>query len=375
MFETGIILKKQHGADKVFDFSLGNPDLPSPDIFNQTLIEEAALTGAHVHGYMQNKGYPETCAAIAQLLETESGLPFTENQIVMTCGAAGAINIILKSLLDPGDEVIVIAPFFTEYEFYVNNHQGRLIISEANDELLPDPADIAAKVTDRTRVLLLNSPNNPTGRVYPEAIFREIGRLLTQKSNEIGHPIYLLTDEPYKKIVYDDLPYHSPFRYYRHTLLATSFSKDLSLAGERIGYLAVSPLIEDYTTLINAAAFCNRVMGFINAPALMQRVIRRTLDTGVNIELYRRRRDLMYDALTTIGYDIKKPEGAFYLFPKCPINDDVKFVYALQEKLIITTPGVAFHRPGYFRISYAVPESVIRGAIPGFTAVFRQFIK
>lgn len=372
MFETGIALKKQHGDDKVYDFSLGNPDLPSPDIFNQVLCAEAAKTGSHLHGYMQNKGYPETCAAIAKILETESGLPFTENQIVMTCGAAGAINIILKSLLDPGDEVIVIAPFFTEYNFYVENHQGRLVISEADADLLPDPADIAAKITPRTRVLLINSPNNPTGRVYNEEILYKIGQILTRKSAEIGHPIYLLTDEPYKKIVYDGLKYHSSFRYYRHTILATSFSKDLSLAGERIGYLALSPLIEDYPTLINAAAFCNRVLGFINAPALMQRVIRQTLDVQVDVELYQRRRDLLFEALVKIGYDIKKPEGAFYLFPKCPIHDDVKFVYALQDKLIITTPGVAFHRPGYFRISYAVPERVIQGAIPGFEQVFKE---
>jgi len=375
MFETGITLKKQYGAERVFDFSLGNPDLPSPDIFNKVLVEEAARTGAHVHGYMQNKGYPETCAAVAKILELESGLPFTAEQIVMTCGAAGAINVILKSVLNPGDEVIVIAPYFTEYDFYVENHQGCLVQAESNAELLPDPAEIAAKITPRTRVLLINSPNNPTGRVYNENILREIGRLLTCKSAEIGHPIYLLTDEPYKKIVYDGVQCQSPFRYYRHTILATSFSKDLSLAGERIGYLALSPLIEDYPSLIKAASFCNRVLGFINAPALMQRVVRRTLDVRVDVNLYQRRRDLIYNALVDIGYDIIKPEGAFYLFPKCPIRDDIKFVYALQDCLVITTPGVAFHRPGYFRISYAVPENVILGAIPEFEKVFREFCR
>ncbi|HOD37644.1 MAG TPA: pyridoxal phosphate-dependent aminotransferase [Candidatus Marinimicrobia bacterium] len=372
MFETGIALKKQYGADKIYDFSLGNPDLPTPEIFNRVLVEESARTGTYVHGYMQNKGYPETCAAVANLLERESGLPFTEDQVVMTCGAAGAINIILKSLLDPGDEVIVIAPFFSEYEFYVDNHRGQLVISEANAELLPDPADIAAKITPRTRVLLLNSPNNPTGRVYGEDIFREIGRLLTEKSAEFGRPIYLLMDEPYKRIIFDGLQYRSPFRYYRHTILASSFSKDLSLAGERIGYLAISPLIEDYPALINAAAFCNRVLGFINAPALMQRVIRRVLDAQVAIELYQKRRDMIYDALVEIGYEIIKPEGTFYLFPKCPIDDDVKFVFALQDRLIITTPGIAFYRPGYFRISYAVPEAVIQAAIPIFKQVFNE---
>ncbi len=372
MFETGIALKKQYGADKIYDFSLGNPDLPTPEIFNRVLVEESAHTGAYVHGYMPNKGYPETCAAIAKLLEMESGLPFTENQVVMTCGAAGAINIILKSLLDPGDEVIVITPFFSEYEFYVDNHRGKLVISEANAELLPDPTDIAAKISPRTRVLLLNSPNNPTGRVYSEDIFREIGKLLAEKSAEIGHPIYLLMDEPYKKIIFDGIKYRSPFRYYRHTILASSFSKDLSLAGERIGYLAVSPLIEDYSALINAAAFCNRVLGYINAPALMQRVIRRVPNACVAIELYQKRRDMIYDALVEIGYEIIKPGGTFYLFPKCPIADDVKFVFALQDRLIITTPGVAFYRPGYFRISYAVPEDVIQAAIPGFKQVFNE---
>ena len=227
MFETGIALKKQYGADKIYDFSLGNPDLPTPEIFNRVLVEESARTGTYVHGYMQNKGYPETCAAV-RICSSESGLPFTKSgRYDLRCGWSITS---FSNLCLIGDEVIVIAPFFSEYEFYVDNHRGQLVISEANAELLPDPADIAAKITPRTRVLLLNSPNNPTGRVYGEDIFREIGKLLTEKSAEFGRPIYLLMDEPYKRIIFDGLQYRSPFRYYRHTILASSFSKDLSLA-------------------------------------------------------------------------------------------------------------------------------------------------
>jgi len=373
MFDAGIILKKQYGADRVFDFSLGNPDVPSPAVFDQALVAEAQKTGAHRHGYMPNKGYTETCTAIAEVLEKESGLPFTAEQVLMTCGTAGAINVIFKTLLDPGDEVMVIAPYFTEYDFYIDNHQGRKVMVRTTADLLPDLDDLAAKITARTKILVINSPNNPTGRIYSAHLLTEIGKLLTRSSQRRQSPIYLLTDEPYKKIVFDDKRCDTAFRFYRHTIMATSFSKDLSLAGERIGYLAVSPLIEDNATIIAAAAFCNRVLGFINAPALMQRVIRHVLNERVDVELYQRRRDLIYKGLVEIGYEVIKPEGAFYIFPKSPIPDDVVFINALQENLILATPGVAFHRPGYFRISFAVPEREIIGALPGFAKVFKQF--
>jgi len=372
MFETGILLKKQYGAENVYDFSLGNPDLPSPPEFNKILLEEAGRSGVFVHGYMPNAGYVETRQAVADMLSRDSGLLFTEENIVMTCGAAGAINVFLKSVLDPGDEVVVIAPYFAEYNFYIENHSGTKIVSDTNGELLPDIADLDKKIGVKTKVVVINSPNNPSGRVYSERLFKQIGDLLQEKSRRYGQPIYLLADEPYKKIIYDESAYHSPLKYYRNTILATSFSKDLSLAGERIGFLAVSPLIEDGKDIINAATFCNRILGFINANALMQRVVKHVLDAKVDVAVYQQRRDLFYSALVEIGYDVIKPEGTFYMFPRSPIPDDVAFVKALQEKMILTTPGSGFHRPGYFRIAFCVDEEVIKGSLKGFETVFKE---
>jgi len=223
--------------------------------------------------------------------------------------------------------------------------------------------------------LLINSPNNPTGRVYDETVLKNLSALLDSASKKFGKPIYLITDSPYKKIIYDGLSCISPFLFYRNAILATSFSKDLSLAGERIGYLAVSPYADDNKNIINAATFCNRILGYVNAPALMQRVIPHVLNAQVNVTIYQRRRDLFYSALTEIGYEIIKPEGTFYLFPKCPIDDDIQFVQSLQEKLILTTPGTGFHRRGYFRTAFCVSEEIIRRSIPGFKAVFDQFKK
>ncbi|MBN2601908.1 MAG: pyridoxal phosphate-dependent aminotransferase [Candidatus Marinimicrobia bacterium] len=373
MFETGIVLKKEHGSANVYDFSLGNPDLPSPQEFDRVLAKESQKCGDFVHGYMPNAGYPDTRRSIANLLSQESGLPFTENHVIMACGAAGAINVFLKSVLDPGDEVVVIAPFFAEYNFYIDNHQGARIISESTDELLPNLDDLDQKISARTKVVIINTPNNPTGRVYSEKMLKGLGDLLQRKGRELGHPIYLLADEPYKKIIFNDFTYHSPLRYYRNTILATSFSKDLSIAGERIGYLAVSPLIDDADTIVNAATFCTRILGYINAPALMQRVVKSVLDTEVDVAVYEKRRNLMCNGLTEIGYDLVKPEGTFYVFPRSPIPDDVAFVKALQERLILTTPGSGFQRPGHFRIALCVPEETIVRSLDGFRQSFQQF--
>lgn len=373
MFEIGLALKKQYGADNVYDFSLGNPDLESPPEFTAALIEESKKTGPLVHGYMPNAGFVETRQAIANLLTQESDIDFTAEHVTMTVGAAGALNVLFKSILEPGEEVIVIAPFFAEYDFYIDNHQGVRVIAESTADLLPDIEKIQSKITPKTRAVLINSPNNPTGRVYDETVLRNLSTMLESASKKFGKPIYLIADGPYKKIIYDGLSYISPFLFYRNAILATSFSKDLSLAGERIGYLAVSPFADDDKDIINAAIFCNRVLGYVNAPALMQRVIPHVLDAQVNVTIYQRRRDLLFSALTEIGYEVIKPQGTFYIFPKCPIDDDIRFVQALQEKLILTTPGTGFHRKGYFRIAYCVSEEIIRRAIPGFKAVFDQF--
>ncbi|MFA4839583.1 MAG: pyridoxal phosphate-dependent aminotransferase [Candidatus Neomarinimicrobiota bacterium] len=373
MFEIGLALKKQYGADNVYDFSLGNPDLESPPEFTAALIEESKKTGPLVHGYMPNAGFVQTRQAIADMLTQESDIDFTADHVMMTVGAAGALNVLFKSILEPGEEVIVIAPFFAEYDFYIDNHQGVRVIAESTPDLLPDIGKIRSKITSKTRALLINSPNNPSGRVYDETVLRNLSTMLESASKKFGKPIYLIADGPYKKIIYDGLSCISPFLFYRNAILATSFSKDLSLAGERIGYLAVSPFADDDKDIINAATFCNRVLGYVNAPALMQRVIPHVLDAQVNVTIYQRRRDLLFSALTEIGYEVIKPQGTFYIFPKCPIDDDIRFVQALQEKLILTTPGTGFHRKGYFRIAFCVSEEIIRRAIPGFKAVFDQF--
>jgi aspartate aminotransferase len=373
MFEIGIVLKAEHGAENVFDFSLGNPDLPSPAEFDRILVEEAQVTGGFVHGYMPNAGYPETRRAIADLLAKDTGLPISEDHVLMSCGAAGAINVFLKSVLDPGDEVIVIAPCFVEYNFYITNHQGVQVISESTEDLLPDIDDLEQRITHRTKAIIINSPNNPSGRVYSEKLLKELGTFLQSKSKQLGRPIYLLADEPYRKIIFDDKPYQSPFRYYRNTVLATSFSKDLSLAGERIGYLAVSPLIDDAHDLINAATFCTRILGYINAPALMQRVIPRVLNAKVDVSIYQKRRDLFCNALLGMGYDVIIPEGTFYVFPRTPIPDDVAYVKALQKHMILTSPGSGFHRSGHFRVALCVPESTIRRSLDGFDQTIQEF--
>jgi len=373
MFEKGAELKKEYGQDKVFDFSLGNPDLESPDKFNKVLKKEAAKTGPFLHGYMSNAGYSETRQAVAKQLSKETSLDFDENLIIMTCGAAGAMNVTLKTILDPGDEVIVFKPYFVEYDFYIDNHQGTKVMAETDEQLLPDMASLENKISAQTKAVIINSPNNPTGRVYSHSLLEELGNLLEQQSNEIGHTIYLIADEPYKKILFNNHKYHSPFDFYDNTLLAYSFSKDLSLAGERIGYLGISPKLDVLDDFIGAATMVNRTLGYINAPALMQRVIKQVLDTKVDVATYESRKDTIYNALDEIGYEVIEPEGTFYIFPKAPIDDDLEFTKALQQELVLTTPGSGFHKPGYFRISFCVEEKVLEGAIPILEKVFNKF--
>jgi aspartate aminotransferase len=373
MFEKGAELKKEYGEDKVFDFSLGNPDLESPDKFNQVLEKEAAKTGPFLHGYMSNAGYSETRQAVAKQLSKETSLDFDENLIIMTCGAAGAMNVTLKTILDPGDEVIVFKPYFVEYDFYIDNHQGTKVMAETDEQLLPDMASLENKISAQTKAVIINSPNNPTGRVYSHSLLEELGKLLEQQSHEIGHTIYLIADEPYKKILFNNHKYHSPFDFYDNTLLAYSFSKDLSLAGERIGYLGISPKLDVLDDFIGAATMVNRTLGYINAPALMQRVIKQVLDTKVDVATYESRKDTIYNALDEIGYEVIEPEGTFYIFPKAPIDDDLEFTKALQKELVLTTPGSGFHKPGYFRISFCVEEKVLEGAIPILEKVFNKF--
>ncbi len=371
MFTVGAALKKEYGADQVCDFSLGNPDLEAPQPFQDALVKEAQLNRPFLHGYMPNAGYPETRQKVADYLAEETGKNFTEDNVLMSVGVAAAMNVTLKTLLNPGDEVIVFAPYFAEYTFYIGNHGGIKVVAKTTDDLLPDLEDLEAKITAKTKAVIVNSPNNPTGRVYPAETYKQMATILNSKSKENKHPIFLLADEPYKKIIFDDGVYHSPFNFYTHTILATSFSKDMSLAGERIGFMAINPDIAESDDIFRAASFCTRTLGFVNAPALMQRTIKHVLKERVNIDIYKKRRDYLYEKLSSIGYEIAKPEGAFYMFPKSPVDDDIKFVNILKDNLVLVTPGSGFGKPGYFRISFCVPMETIEKSIPKFETAFK----
>lgn len=373
MFEDGIALKKKYGESNVFDLSLGNPVVEPPEEFLQDLLRCVDDPSPGMHRYMPNAGYPETRAAVAAHLSSGSGLPFTPNEIVMTCGAAGAINVVLKTIVEAGDEVIIFAPFFVEYVYYLDNHQGISRIVPTDDQFIPDLRLLEDNITPKTRAVLLNSPNNPTGVVYGHSILKGIGDLLGVKEHQYGTEIFLISDEVYRRLVYDGVECPYVFQYHPRTIVATSFSKDLAVPGERIGYIAVNPEYDGRGELINGLVFCNRVLGFVNAPALMQHVVRGLQDVSVDVGQYVRKRDLLYNGLVEMGYSMVKPTGAFYIFPRSPIEDDVAFVKELQKHNVLVVPGKGFGAPGYFRISYCVEDWVIEGSLAGFRAAAKQF--
>ena len=372
MFEEGARLKAEHGAENVFDFSLGNPDLLPPDNFKKVLTETLNDPGLN-HRYMPNTGYPDVRKSVADYLTKEQQTPVTENEVIMTCGAAGALNVILKTVLDPGDEVIAQAPYFVEYGFYADNHGGVLKTAPTNDDFTLNLDAIASAVTEKTKVVLINSPNNPTGQVYSEESLKQLGKLLTEKGKEINRTIYLISDEPYRKIVYDGVQVPSLFTCYKETIVCTSYSKDISVPGERIGFLAVNPEAVYKNDLVNGIALANRILGFVNAPALMQRIMGQLQGVSVDISIYEKRKDLLCDGLSDCGYEFTRPAGAFYLFPKAPGGDDVKFVRTLQEELVLAVPGSGFGGPGYFRIAFCVGEDTIINAMPGFKKAIDKF--
>jgi aspartate aminotransferase len=372
MFEEGARLKALYGADKVFDFSLGNPDLEPPQSFHETLTSVVAESPTGSHGYMPNAGYEQTRAAVASFVSQEQGVKASSEHVVMTCGAAGALNCILKALLDPGDEIIISAPYFVEYGFYAENHGGQTRVVSTHEDFSLDLAAIEAAINSRTKLILINSPNNPTGQVYDGSSLKELGDLLTASSSNLGRTIYLVSDEPYRKIVYDGLEVPSILQAYTNSIVATSYSKDVSLPGERLGYLVVNPGADQVEALMAGIILANRILGFVNAPALMQRVVRHLQGTCVDVGVYQARRDRFCQGLDDAGYEFVRPRGAFYLFPKSPISDDVEFVRLLQEENILVVPGSGFGSPGYFRIAYCVEEKAIESAIPGFARARQQ---
>ena len=373
MFEEGARLKAEHGAEKVFDFSLGNPNLPPPEKFNEILRDMVDSCVLGDHCYMPQVGYSEVCVSIADYLTKEQGVATTCNEIIMTCGAAGALNVIFKALLDPGDEVLTPTPCFVEYRFYADNHGGvlKMVATRANFTL--DLDALGNAITEKTKVVLINSPNNPTGQIYNKESLDALGQLLAEKSRVYGHTIYLVSDEPYRKIVFDDALVPSIFQSYDQSIIATSYSKDISIPGERIGFAAVNPAATYKKELMAGMALTNRILGFVNAPALMQRVVSCMQGMSVDIGEYKRKRDLLCDGLADAGYDFITPQGAFYLFPHTPIADDVVFVRDLQQELILVVPGSGFAGPGHFRIAFCVDDQTIVNALPGFRRVMKKY--
>ncbi len=371
MFEEGAELKARLGADRVYDFTLGNPDLEPPPRFKEALVEVARDPSPGLHGYMPNAGLLMTRQALAGHLSRMYRRDFKPDDVVLTCGAAGALNVIFKTLLDPGDEVIILAPHFPEYLFYIDNHGGTAVVAETDSTFQLDLKAVQKALSPRTKAVLINSPNNPTGQVYPAAALNELGHLLKKHGQEAGRVIYLVADEPYSRILFDGLELPNIFSVYHNTVLATSFSKDLSIPGERLGLVAVDPQAAHREELLAGFILANRILGFVNAPAFMQRVVAKVPGLSVDITPYSRRRDLFAQILTEAGYRFQQPQGAFYFFPEAPGGDDLAFVNRLKQENILAVPGCGFGRAGYFRLVFCVPEAVIEKAAAGFLRVMR----
>ena len=373
MFEEGAALRKIHGEDNVFDFTLGNPSVEPPPAFHRELLRLAEHPLPGMHRYMNNAGYEETRAAVAAALSERSPQTVEAGQVVMTCGAGGALNVVLKTILNPGEEVIILAPFFVEYKFYVDNHGGvtREVWTD-RDTFQLDLKAIEAAIGPATRALILNSPNNPTGVVYPETDLKALGELLERKERELGRQIYVISDEPYARLAFDGAQVPGIFACVRNAVVVTSHSKDLALPGERIGYLAANPAMRDVDLFIEGTIFCNRVLGFVNAPALMQRLVAGLQQESVDIDAYQAKRDRLFDHLTGLGFSMVKPGGGFYLFPRSPLPDDVAFVRLAQKQNILVVPGAGFGAPGFFRIAYCIEAGIIERSLPAWERLARE---
>lgn len=360
MFEEGIRLKAERGAENIFDFTLGNPSEDPPKGVLEAFRRLVEKNAPGSHGYMPNAGFPAVRQKIAEQLRRDTGVEFTRDLVIMTVGCAGAMNAALKAILDPGDEVMVLMPFFPDYQFYISNHGGRMVPVETKEDFSLDVAALESNITPKTRVIILNSPNNPTGAIYSESELRDLETVLQRAD----HPIVVLSDEPYKSFVYDGGKAPEIASIISNCIITTSYSKTWALAGERIGYMAISPKLPESEALSHACTFTNRILGFINAPAIWQLVTAEAPEESPDLSVYQDRRDLMCNGLAKMGYEVHKPKGAFYVFPKTPIADDVAFVRILQDEGVLAVPGSGFGRAGYIRLSLTVPRDTIVRSMP-----------
>lgn len=376
MFEEGKIMAAKYGAENVYDFSLGNPNVPAPVQVKEAIIEEAEKEDPIVlHGYMSNAGYEDVRQAVAESINKKFDTAFSAKNIIMTVGAAGGLNVILKTLLNPGDEVIAIAPYFGEYNSYVSNFDGKLVVVSPNTETFqPNLTELEEKLTARTKAVIVNSPNNPTGVIYSEETIQAMAEILRKKQKEFGTDIYLISDEPYRELAYDgaEVPYLT--KYYENAIIGYSFSKSLSLPGERIGYLVIPGEAADSEDVISAAGTATRILGYVNAPSLMQKAVAKCLDAQADVPYYDRNREDLYNGLKEMGFECIKPQGAFYLFMKSPVADEKVFCEAAKKQHILIVPGSSFACPGYVRIAYCVAHETIINSMPGFKVLAEEFL-
>lgn len=374
MFEEGKRLAEIHGAENVYDFSLGNPNVEAPEEVKEAIIDVLNNESSSlIHGYMNNSGYPDVRETVARSINSKFGTDFTEKNIIMTVGAAGGLNVILKTLLNPEDEVITFAPYFGEYGSYVSNYDGKLVVVSPNlDNFQPNLIEFKEKINKRTKAVIINSPNNPTGVVYSEETITRLSEILREKQEEFGSSIYIISDEPYRELAYDGVKVPYVTKYYKNTIVGYSFSKSLSLPGERIGYLVIPADVDYYEDVVAGANVATRILGFVNAPSLLQRAVAKCLDAEVNVAAYNKNRETLYNGLKDMGYECIKPEGAFYLFIKSPVNDEKEFCGLAKNYNLLLVPGTTFGCPGYVRIAYCVAYDTILGALPKFEALIKS---
>ena len=369
MFEAGIEMKKKFGAENVFDFSLGNPDVPPPGVIGPALEKIAQESSQPFSmGYMPNAGFPAVREKLAQMISKEQNYTIGGNQVVITCGAAGGINVFFRTVLTAGEEVITPSPYFVEYGFYVGNSGGKLIpVPSVDFTFEPDVENLRKAIHEKTRAIILSSPHNPTGQIYTEAHYKAIAEAVNEAEDRYGKPIYIVSDEPYRCLNFDNHTIPSVFAHFRHSVVIGSFSKSLSLAGERIGYIAASPDMEGCDELVNGLIFCNRILGFVNAPVIAQKLLLECAEAKVDLDIYKRRRDLLAEVLTEAGIAFTMPKGAFYFFPKSPVEDEQRFIQALVDQRILAVSGASFGAKGYFRLAFcSVSEEMIRKSAEGF---------